>query len=324
METKDFVLLMLIPIILVGIVIYTDKGATTGLVTHEQKKETNIIGTYSINPSFKAKIDYDLEDYAKIKRSLDFISACAQSSDIGQCTASANSNEFAWQLGCDKGAEKVLYDFAEFFQDCIDSEDNNCLCRKSLGMTIDKAEEYGLLNKGHALVINEDTTYFKKLEITVLDKTELSQNIDTKGFRGWIPIRYILNYDKLGLPSLTMVFVNVLKDNIPFELKYEAFGRPLKELILYRNTKNNVNLIDFVRQENDNLKYPNDQFALESNNQPIDINKMPNCKIKPKNIHRFCVTKNDYKVIAYDKSDNQVKERPLAIKFAAHIPPKKP
>lgn len=316
MEPKDFVLLMLIPIILVGLVVYIDKGTITGAVTHEQKKETNIVGTYSIMPSFKAKIDYDLNDYVKIKDSFNAISICAQSINIEQCVANANNNEFTWELGCDKGAEKVLYDFAEFFQDCIDSEDNNCLCRKNLGLPIEKVQEYGLLNTGYALALEEEPSA-KKLKISV---SELSQTIGFKENLGWVPKTYALSYDGLGLPGLTMVFVNVLKDNKPFELKYEAFGRPLKELILYRSTKNSVNLIDFVRQENDNLKYPNDQFALDANIQPIDINKIPNCKIKPKNMYRFCVTKRDYGIFAYDSLDGQVKQRPLTIKFAASVP----
>ena len=57
MEAKDLILLMIIPVILVSIVIYTDKTpAIIGAVTAEPKPESNRLGVYSINPSFKTKI----------------------------------------------------------------------------------------------------------------------------------------------------------------------------------------------------------------------------------------------------------------------------
>ena len=67
-ELKYLLLLMLIPIILISLVIYIDRiPVITGLVT-AQHEEINKIGTYSIIPSFKAKIDYNLEgEYKTIK-----------------------------------------------------------------------------------------------------------------------------------------------------------------------------------------------------------------------------------------------------------------
>ena len=135
MEAKDFVLLMLIPIILISIVVYTDKNAViTGAVT-SQDKQSNILGTYSVMPSFKAKYGYELNDYNKIKESLDNVFKCSEEGkDVQSCVddVNANKNEFTLELDCDKGAEKVLYDFAEFLKDCFESEDNNCLCRKNM------------------------------------------------------------------------------------------------------------------------------------------------------------------------------------------------
>lgn len=313
METKDFVLLMLIPIILVSLVIYTDTGpAITGAVAYEPAKESNIIGTYSIMPFFKAKIDYDLNDYNKIRESLDFIIGCAKQSNVEQCVAQISDNEFAWQLGCDKGAEKVLYDFAEFFQDCIDSEDNDCICTKNLELSSEKIKEYGLLNT-FDLILNEPSQ--NKIKIEVLKSEGLSYGINTNGLSGWIPSRYVLGYDSNGIPKLNLFFYDLSKGD-----DFKGPG-PLTKLIIYKNNLNNINTIDFVKQENDNMKNPRDNIIMDKDNKPVEASKLPNCNIKPKNIYKFCVIQKNYKIMAYDKIDNQVKERQLTIKFAAYIPP---
>mgnify|MGYP001587682153 CR=1 FL=1 len=313
METKDLVLLMLIPIILVSLVIYTDTGpAITGAVVNEPAKESNIIGTYSINPSFKAKEKYDLDDYNKIKELLDVIMSCAKQNSVEQCVAQINDNEFAWQLGCDKGAEKVLYDFAEFFQDCIDSEDNNCICTKNLELSSEKIKEYGLLNT-FDLILNEPSQ--NKIKIEVLKSEGLSYGINTNGLSGWIPSRYVLGYDSNGIPKLNLFFYDLSKGD-----DFKGPG-PLTKLIIYKNNLNNINTIDFVKQENDNLKNPRDNIIMDKDNKPVEVSKLPNCNIKPKNTYKLCVMQKNYKITAYDKLDGQVKERSPVVKFAAYIAP---
>jgi len=313
MEAKDLILLMLVPIILVGLVIYVDKNPTvTGDVAKEQKEESNIIGTYSIMPTFKVKVKYELNDYNKIKDSLDFIISCAMQNSVEQCVAQINDNDFEWQLGCDKGAEKVLYDFAEFFQECIDSQDNNCICTKNLEISNEKLKEYGLLNT-FDLILNEPSQ--NKIKIEVLKSVGLSYDINTNGLSGWIPSRYVLGYDLNGIPKLNLFFYDLNKGD-----NFEGPG-PLTKLIIYKNNLNNINTIDFVKQENNNLKNPRDKVIMDTGNKPIEVSKLPNCNIKSKNMYKFCVTKKDYKIMAYDKIDKQVKERHLTIKFAAYIPP---
>ncbi|MBI2102139.1 hypothetical protein HYT53_06020 [Candidatus Woesearchaeota archaeon] len=326
MEAKDFILLMMLPLILVGIVIYTDKNPpVTGAVTAKQT-ESNVIGTYSINPSFKAKIDYDLSDYNKIKEQLDFIIVCKQNDgDIESCMQQAQNDEqfkdhkFEWVLNCDKeakkvqGAEKVLYDFAEFFQNCIDSEDNNCLCIKDdFRLSKEKINEYGLSNKKYEIVF-KDKPSLRQIEASlskINDKSAdyyLSQSVDTKGISIWTPNLYIIAYTNNKL-FLNLIFMEITGI-------FRSLG-PMNEIVLYKNynSTSQIMSIDFVRQEGENLVYPT---LGKITKKPDDLHP---CQIKSKNIYKFCVTKKDTKVTVYDNIDRQVKERNVTIKFAAYIP----
>ena len=326
METKDLILLMLIPIILVSLVFYVDKSpAIIGAVTHEPKKESNILGTYSVNPSFKTKIEYSLNDYNKIKESLDFIIKCSEEGkDIKTCIDEVNIKDTSlkWELGCEKGAEKVLYDFAEFLQDCFDSDDTNCLCRKDMRPSDNELKKYELSNKRFKIELIQDKD-FKKITIKMKEPDiglSYDVKISSKSKSTWYPTTIDLAYVE---NKIVLIFQNVIGDILmKQDTYYYALPPDKKEIIIYKNMANNIDSVDFVKEENDNVKYPNDKIITDSNNNPIEINNVPNCQIKPKNIYKFCVTQNKYKFMVYDKLDNQVKERPLTIKFAAYIHPK--
>ena len=136
METKDLVLLLLMPIILISILVYTDKSPViTGLVTAE-KKESNIIGSYYINPSFRVKVDYDLKDYENIKKELDaIIKKCDKKQDIEQCLK--DNTPLNWRCPDSKPesqeeAFKILDDFITKFTECLNLEEDGLVCRFSL------------------------------------------------------------------------------------------------------------------------------------------------------------------------------------------------
>ena len=75
---------------------------------------------------------------------------------------------------------------------------------------------------------------------------------------------------------------------------------------------NGLKSVDFVEQQEGTLIYPNKNTIKPEN--------LHDCELKPKNIFRFCATKKDSKFMVYDKTDAQVKDRPVTIKFAAYIP----
>lgn len=330
METKDLILLMLIPIMLISLIVYTDKNPTiTGAVT-AKPEESNIIGTYSVMPSFKAKINYDLKDYDEIKDSLDRIIQCKKNSNnIQSCTAEANNNEdnFEWALNCDKGAEKVLYDFAEFLQDCIDSGDNNCLCSKKLELQKEDVQKYGLVpNSEYEIILTQIPSDYKQIRLESKKISSLSQTINSNGLKGWMPKRFSLAYSSTGFPTINLFFFGDISEK---ENQQEDFEKekilslgPLKEVLLYKNDNNKqkIKSMDFVKQEGESLLYPNNKAIVDSSNKPVNTKELPKCNIKQKNIHKFCVTKKDSKIMVYDAIDGQVKERAVTIKFAAYIP----
>ena len=311
MEIKDLVLLMLIPLILISLVFYIDKNPIIiGAVTQEQKEESNIIGTYSIMPSFKAKIDYRLDDYTKIEESLDFIIKCSEDSkDVELCMKQAESNDknFAWSLGCDRGSEKILYEIAEFYQDCFDSEDNNCICKKNLEFSNEEIQKYELLNKIYRMKLIQDIQS-QKIDIKMTEPVELSYRININGRSIWYPNEMILAYSERF--PLDMIFRYELQDR-PIDKPYEIKDK--KEIVLYKNQINGLNSVDFIKQQQDNS-------LIYSNDNEVKPENLHDCQLKPKNIFKFCATKKDSRFLIYDKIDNKVEEKPITIKFAAYIP----
>lgn len=314
MEIKHLFLLMTVPVILIGLVIYAGSVVQITGFAVKESKESNSLGVYSINPSFKTRIDYSLDDYARIKEKLDSIIKCAlDGKDIETCLSEVNKDiSLTWQLNCDKGAEKVLYDFAEFMQSCIDSDDNNCLCRKTMEISKDDLQGYLPPTNEYSFVLTEDVPY-KKINIE-LPNSEFSYSLDSKGLSGWIPSRYSLGYSLGGLPTFNIFFPN----KEPGE-KFYTFG-PTQQIEIYKNQlRNNIKSIDFVNKEEDALIYPNGDIVKENEKQ-INANEIRECRLKPKNIYKFCVTQNNYEVVAFDRLDRQIKERNPVIKFASYVP----
>ncbi len=309
MEIKDLVLLMLMPIMMVSLIAYVDTNpVATGAATREQN-DRNIIGTYSIMPSFKAKIDYDLGDYTKIKESLQSVMECtSQGKTIEKCVDDIQDNGFKWEIGCDSVEEKIIYDLVEFYQGCFDSEDTDCLCKKNMFSSKEQIEKYGFSNNKYELALTQDLQS-KKIDVNmVYPRTDISSTVRLNDRSLWYPVRYLVAYSQEESVQIDMIF----RDEIDPAIEYkEAFSQN-KDLTLYKNKVNGINYVDFVKLEGDDIIYPNQKKF-----KPGNLNE---CKIEPKNIFKFCVTKKNYKILAYDKSDSKVRERSLTIRFAAYIP----
>ena len=86
MDTKDFILLMMMPLLLIGLIFYVDlTPSITGFATADDK-ESNILGVYSIKPSFRAKVDYSLSEYEqKQNELLEILNECAKLPNLEDC-----------------------------------------------------------------------------------------------------------------------------------------------------------------------------------------------------------------------------------------------
>ena len=308
MESKDLVLLLLIPLLLVGLIVYTNNAPQiTGMATSQQE-ENNVIGYYSVMPSFKAAINYNLEDYAKINKIINNLIDCyGKGNKIDKCIKEAENkdNSFEWLLGCNKGAEKVIYDFAEFYQDCFDSDDDNCLCKKNLLLSNEEIQKSGLANNAYTMMLVQNIP-LQNIEIKMLEPNiDLSHNIKLNGRSVWYPYRYVISYTQDDA-VLNMIFRDELA-GIDYK---EAFSQK-SDITLYKHEINGLKSVDFVEQQGNELIYPNRNSV-----QPSGIH---DCELKPKNTLKFCVTKKGSKIMAYDKSDNVIKPRDIIYKFSVKI-----
>ncbi|MBI2541383.1 hypothetical protein HYV80_01615 [Candidatus Woesearchaeota archaeon] len=330
MDKQDLVLLIAIPLMLIGILIYTEKYDTlstsigqkiTGFAA-SQEKQSNIIGSYFSNLSFRAKISYGLDDYGTIRESIGIISACTESGKhLTQCIDELNAKDkaFTWQLGCDKGAEKILYDFAEFLQNCIESDDNNCLCRKKMEIKKEDIQDFLPPTNEYSFTLTKNPS-LRSIEISLPNFEGISYNINTNGLSGRFPQTYSIGYGKIdGALKFNLIFINEVL-NTPAEKSSETFG-PTNQITIYKKQlKDNSKAIEFVDQKDSMLIYPNGKIATDNDGKEINPKGLQDCQFKPKNIYKFCVTQNSYKVLAYDKIDGKVTERNPVIKFASYVP----
>ena len=272
------------------------------------EKKNFVTGAYYIKPSFNVNVNYDFDDYPEIKEISHTVAQCLKSNDVGICLNIANGidDKFDWSLGCDKGAEKILYDFAEFYQGCMDLEDTNCLCKKNLELSKEQINDLGLAGNVYELNLKEDALN-KKIRLKAKDM-DLHYDVGFKGDGGLFPEKYILTYTQDGQFDLNMIFIN----NITTK-ELGSLG-PLKEITIYRNERDGRKYADFVKEGSDEIEYP---VSERNTKKPEGLHE---CKLKPKNTYKFCVTKKDFKLTAYDTADNKVKERDLMYKFALVLP----
>lgn len=305
METKDLVLLMLIPIILISLVIYTNSPAITGAILYQpglkttEQEESNIIGTYSIMPSFKAKINYDLQnEYGQIKQKLDnIIKECINNPDIGQCLDDKAKDWRCVELKDE--ATAILYDFVDKFNECLSLKEDGVVCKFSL----DDRELINRPIKSFDIVLTNENQRIKAdlVENAQILKTEY---IDQEG------LFYIDDYDTKDVISNS---VEQIKFRIDFEVK-----KPIVKQAVARYTSNNIELskMFILYKVNDGIKFID--ATQEGNfrtgipaNKIIDLPKIKGIKFCAKTSQQFPI---------YDSSDNTVKLRDVVYKFAVTYP----
>src|SRR3989344_3802607 len=141
METKDIILLLAIPIMLIMIILSIGKiPQITGAVTAEEANPK--LGEYSIMPSFKAKIDYNIdEEYGKLKTRLkQIINECKSDENMEECVSKKTGEDSEIQWKCGEKDTDVLYDFVDKLKDCIDLQQENAMCQFSF-------DKRGYINK---------------------------------------------------------------------------------------------------------------------------------------------------------------------------------
>lgn len=289
------------PIILVGLIIYVDYyPIITGAVT-AKPEENNIIGAYSISPSFKINADYNLQGYNAIKEKLDnVIDYCKNSEDMGQCFKD-ESKKRKWDCNELKDeAIDILHDFAEKFKECVNLEEDGVVCR----FNFDDREIINRPIKIFDILLKNEASKIKA-ELREGANTLASAYIDSGNL-------VYTDFDNKNTASKNLNSVRIMMDySLKKPVIKDIFGIddkssriPLsKTLLLYK--KNNI--VKFV-------EYPGSSFeAPIPANKVIDLPRITGFK--------FCVKNdNDKQVYAYDADDKTVKLRDIVYKFAVKFP----
>lgn len=303
MEIKNLVLLMLIPIMLIGLVVYTDENPTiTGAQTAQiqQKVQDNILGTYSIMPSFRAKVDYNLQDeYKAIKEKFNgIIDDCKNAQDIGQCFKDY-ADKFGWNcVELRDESVDILYDFADKFNECINLEENGVVCKFSLDerSILNLPNTFDIIlqreNQRIKVVVKRGANVFydyinmENLVYTDYDNRDtLSENLN--------PVKLIIDYSNKKPVVADAYGIDASSNRIPLS----------KTILLYKKD----NFVKFVEA-------PGSSFEA-----PVPANKvidLPRTKG-----YKFCAkSTSNRQFYAYDKSDNSVKLRDVIYKFSITYP----
>ena len=300
MEAKDLVLLMLMPMILASLVFYVVKSpAITGAIVSEQKEESNIIGTYSVIPSFKARIDYSLKDeYTNIQEKLnETIDNCKDAEHIAQCFKDY-ADKFGWNcVELKDEAADILYDFVDKFNECLNLEENGVVCRFSL-------DERSILNLPNTFDItltneNQRTRAEVRRGTQVFADYINMENLFYTGFteressqKNANPVKIIIEYPG-NKPVIKEAFVIGSSPRIDLS----------KTFLVYK-AKNGVKFIDSSEEKSFFALDPEGKIGLP---KIIDLPKIKGFK--------FCA-KTGKQFYAYDKQDKTLKLRDVVYRFA--------
>ncbi|MBI2655900.1 hypothetical protein HYX06_05770 [Candidatus Woesearchaeota archaeon] len=308
METKDIILLLTIPIVLMIILFSLGKIPTiTGAATADEANPK--LGEYSIMPSFKAKIDYNInEEYGKLKTRLkQIIDECKADENMEECVSKKTGEDYEIQWKCGEKDTDVLYDFVDKLKDCINLQQENAMCQFSF----DKREYINKVKSQRTFEIKITNWY------PPMAKAELFE--DGK----WLAMEYVdlgrLAYsDDIKNPAknANSITMKVLFDEgtpIVQDFYASTDSSPRVELsrlfLLHKPQKNEADAADAVSA----------QFidaAVESNfrTPPKNVINLPNIKGM-----KFCA-KTGKQILAYDSIDNGVRMRDIEYKFAITFP----
>ena len=298
METKDLILLMAMPIILISLVFYFDKNPTITAAVTSQQEQSSILGTYSIDPSFKSKLNFDLfSDYKNFKENLNtVIEGCKNSDDIGQCLID-KSNELNWVCTEKNEAISILKDFVDKFNECLNLADDGVVCRFSL-------DNWNILDRIFNIKLTSEDQRIKVELIegnTVLETAYINQeDILYTGYN---------NKDSLGKSAdvINIVVKYLAKKPIILDASAKSVSdgstiRLSMRFLLYKGN-GEVKFIDFNEENSFRLPKPG--------NIIIDLPRTKGIK--------FCANTGK-KIYAFDRSDNTAKLRDVVYKFAVTYP----
>ncbi len=260
------------------------------------KKEDNVkIGEYSIKPSFKAKIDYNIdEEYSSLKTQLMAITKECKPKDMEKCLKE-KSRELEWE--CAESDKDILYDFIYKLNDCFNSNTDDTLCTFSL----DKRDYLNNIKSER----NFEIKFSNSLGRVKADMFEERKLIATA----------YINIGKLAYTD-SRESEGTDADSITIKIKYSDGNAAIEEA--YASTKESANLAlsgnFYIYKKNGVISFID--RSIEGLFRPEVVNSIEIPLTKGVN---FCA-KTGKQLYAYDSSDNTVKLREIIYNFAVAFP----
>jgi hypothetical protein len=305
MHSKEIIAIVafFLLVLVTGSLYFNDYPGITGAVIAGEAKESEFYGTYSINPSFKTTIDYDLSEYDKvIEGAKEIKEACYKDYNFEDCIINKinefnNKNkEFDWALNCEPEEQKFFYEFIEKYLQCFDSAEEEGICEFSLQKGPEKKNFIIKLSdingKTSFELADQDLTETADIEgLYIADKIDPQTGEVNKLNQENIDI--LLFFDKDGKAKARIQAQDDLGNPITFETE--------DMINLYKDKTNSISFID--------------QSVYSSFKASKQIYK------PVKNTFRFCVDSSK-EFYVYDKKTELKKiQYKFALKFADHVPP---
>ncbi|MFH1850361.1 MAG: hypothetical protein ABH879_09370 [archaeon] len=250
--------------------------------------------TYSVKPSFRIKLDYDLGKYDILKdKAASLLAECR--SDPEACVparlAGLSDADFEWTAECDSAQFSVFHDFVQDFRDCQDSEDTGCTCALTPFIPhyplddVFEAEAWpfkGITKVGSGIL----TGNLSQESPLVIAKTDLASHHCNVSYK----TAYTASVPETSLNARCIA-----------DRKVEDVAWSGTDIVLYKDP---AGLVSFARQGT--------------------VSGKPECKL-PKNIFTFCVVDKNALFYGYDPFTAGTDKRNVAVKFALEfsdrIPP---
>src|SRR3989344_3285434 len=294
MENSHFIELMIIPLLIIGALLYTDNFDNVSITGNAVKIEQNpnpVLGTYSINPSFKTSFNYDIKNkFSEIKSTMNSVIELCKDNPNTEACLNERISALGWECS-QNDEENILHDFTDKIKDCI-LTDEKSVCKFNFD------DKEGI----------NDKNIIREFEIKLI-----SENARTKAQlfeRGKLLATDYINVEELQYADYEGRETGKAADTIELTLTY-SIGKPSIKEFVATNSNSRIALSKIMLLYNSNgIKFVQTD---EENNFRGPLNKEVSLP-RYKGI-KLCVDAGK-KVYAYDASDNSVKMRDLVYHFA--------
>ncbi len=308
MERKDLILLLLIPILLIITLSFFQSPEITGYATAKDE-ESNYIGAYYIMPSFKAKINYNYDDYKDINQKLKTaMQECNKRKDIDTCIRD-KTEKFGWN--CEINDEIILYDFIDKLKDCKNLKEEKAVCKFAL----DDRKSINEAKNERNFEIRLTDWYPPRIKAEFIEDKKVikTEYVELGGL-------YITGFNDRDeeTEKLKQITIKInYKDGKPIILEaYASSDKSSKidisKIFLLYKTKDFVKFIDLAEEKSFLAPDPEKKIGLP------EIIELPRVKGL-----KFCVKSGKYFNL-YDADENKVNQKEIIYKFAITFPKSPP